>query len=162
MVQENIFFVVTVMILLMSPSRRTRQLALPLALLKKRRQKHVSTSATISKQKLGRMRELKDFLVVQIEGTSVWRGGKAGEYPEDTRNERASAELAALAKHVKALPANHRLFQVIFEAVEDDDADGACLVEEENDLIRRYGFHGPGDVDSFVEELISIYEVALK
>ena len=112
-------------------------------------------------EKLDKMRELKDFLVDKIEGTSDWRAMKANEYPEDTRNERASAELAALAKHVKALPANHRLFKVIFEAVKEDALD-LPEAEEENNLIRRYGFHGPEDVDSFVEELISIYEVALK
>ena len=108
-----------------------------------------------SSQDINRMGFLKDLLVDQIEGTSDWRKRKADEYSDDPRNVSASDELAALAAHIKNLPDDHHLFQVMRTVIDECKTD--FHMDEENALIRLYGFHGPGDVNSFVDELTAIY-----
>ena len=115
--------------------------------------------------------EHKEILVAEVEGTAEWRGRKAEEYPEDDRNERGSRALSALAANIDALPPDHRLIQRladINQAISDlmdrmktfgresGSVDNVYthIVEEQSDMLSRYGFDDPNEDGSDVEAFL--------
>lgn len=105
--------------------------------------------------------ELKEELLVNIEGTSGWRGSKATEYPEDAeRNRNAQQALMELHDYINKLPSDHDLFHYLLISIESDCYDDD-VAREENDLIRTYGFQMPANPEMFVDELLNIYKSRL-
>ena len=113
-----------------------------------------------------------DNLVLEVQNTAAWRARKAGEYPEDDRNERSSRALSALADSINALPTDHRLLQSLADinqamsgltdrmqmlgresAVVDDV--WARISEDQSSLLRRFGFDDPNQDGSDVEAFLS-------
>ncbi|WP_143278259.1 hypothetical protein [Bradyrhizobium sp. UFLA03-84] len=87
--------------------------------------------------------------------SAEWRREKAEEFPHDAnRNLEAAAELDRLAAEaLKAVGSSlDRRFSQAFERVEEDCL---CWTEQESQLIREVGFHWSGDINDFINTLIS-------
>jgi hypothetical protein len=93
-----------------------------------------------------------EMLLDQVEGSADWRADKAAQYPDDRRNERSSAALSALAKNLRALPANDkhvRAYEAVVERLVDLDVDTLTeMTEHETRYVGRYGFDYPADGDA--------------
>ena len=91
------------------------------------------------------LKETKEQLLLQIEGTAVMRAQRASD---DKRNERSSNALMNLHIYVNTLPVEHPLF-VHFANMNESEAD------EFNYRLTRYGFHwDEEDPAKFVSEEI--------
>jgi hypothetical protein len=109
-----------------------------------------------------RIAELKEQLVLSIEGTAQWRSEKAQEYPQDTHNLTAEKALNALADYIKSLPNDHPLFLSMMFFWDRENPNAEIISAEENDIIRTYGYQASPDPEAFVNQLIQLYESELK
>jgi hypothetical protein len=81
-----------------------------------------------------------EILADQIESTAEWRERKAVEYPDDERNREAAEILRALAASVRALPDDDPVV-VAYEGLGENEDEIFSLVEMENEMLKRIGFH---------------------
>lgn len=85
----------------------------------------------------------KEFLLLKIESTQIWRATKAQKYPDDERNRISSEYLLELYEYVENLSEDHPLF-----------ADYWTMDEyEENDFsnrLSRYGFDRDEEAEKFI------------
>lgn len=86
--------------------------------------------------------------------TAEWRRGKAIEYPDDDRNQRAAELLDRLATTVADVDAATRsAYDSLFDT-EDDDAI-FYAVERKSEALRVVGFHSfPQTAAEFMQSLI--------
>lgn len=109
-----------------------------------------------------RIAELKEQLVLHIEGTAQWRSDKAQKYPKETHNLTAEKALNALADHIKSLPNDHPLFLSMMFFWDRENPNAEIIAAEENDIIRTYGYQASPDPEACVKQLIQLYEAELK
>jgi hypothetical protein len=109
-----------------------------------------------------RIADLKEQLVLHIEGTAQWRSDKAQEYPEDIHNLKAEKALNALADYIKSLPNDHSLFLSMVFFWERENPNAEIISADEDDMIRIYGYKASPDPEAFVNQLIQLYESELK
>ena len=99
--------------------------------------------------------EIKENLVMDIEGTAHWRECKAKEYPEDERNAECAKALRDAAAAINALPLSHSLFSKLGEIYASNVFEnyGETWIEWQSALWARFGFDCPGDPVALLEEL---------
>jgi hypothetical protein len=111
------------------------------------------------------LKEEKEQLLLQIEGTATWRASKAEEHPNDAkRNWNAHYKLLQLYDYVNNLPEDHPIFKHLrapFTLSDDEDIDqteltniGEKYSEELNNEIRMFGFQNQQTPREFIEETL--------
>lgn len=114
-----------------------------------------------------KLKEEKEQLLLQIEGTAVWRAQKANEYPQQREiNLNARDALLKLYEYVEKLPWDHSLFKYLrapWDLMDDDDVkeellSGELYSERLNTEIRFYGFQNQISPKEFVEEMLEIWK----
>ena len=102
--------------------------------------------------------EFKDRLAAYFIRQAEWRDYKAGEYPDDVRNEWSAAGLRALAEHVRKLPATDERLTLLamLDPLDVDDLAPFTPGEEGGRLASQFSFHDPNeDIDSFQEVFVA-------
>jgi hypothetical protein len=99
---------------------------------------------------------LKEDLVVRITDQAEWREGKTIEYANDIRNHDSAEALRRLAHELVLLPDSHPHWIELFFCYRHGK-NGVESAEEEQDLIRNYGFNNDGSRASFfLRDLITL------
>jgi hypothetical protein len=87
-------------------------------------------------------------------GTAEWRRGKADEYPDDERNQKAAEILDRLAATVNDIsPAAINSYRDFFAGRDPNDPLEASETEQEH--LRDVGFHSePQNAEEFLRDLV--------
>jgi len=96
--------------------------------------------------------ESKEFLLIKIEETAIWRAQKAEQYPQDREiNLHANSQLMELYSYIEKLPDNHQIFYWYLGSFEEKIKE---LIENE---LRRFGYQNKNESPAnFVDRLVSI------
>jgi hypothetical protein len=111
-------------------------------------------------------RKLRDQLAVNFGDSANWRGQKAAEYPDDTRNAASEVALEVAAQEVAKLPADDPRLRLLASFWETwGSADLTAYLDsyaaEEQGIISRHGF-GPGATQTTGELLAALVNAALR
>ncbi len=107
------------------------------------------SSAPKTKSQMSELEFQREFLRLELEGTSYWRSQKAAEHPDDERNLEAVTALDRLAESVKDInPFILRAYSEFFE----DRGD----VELHSEMMRQIGFsYSPETAEEFCKNFIA-------
>lgn len=90
--------------------------------------------------------DIRESILMSLEGTADWRMRKAEEFPDDERNTTAAHELRKLAEGVAELDDDeYPLPQLAALCDRLGDENGVRASEIEQELARQVGFHASYD-----------------
>jgi hypothetical protein len=90
--------------------------------------------------------DINEIIGFQVESTADWRRRKAEQFPDDSRNLEAAAELDRLAREIGELEGSdlHRRIDALIDRTDTPGGDSVHmeLSESVSDELRGIGFHG--------------------
>ncbi len=94
-------------------------------------------------------KELKEFFLMEIEGTATWRYSLMERFPHDKHNLVAAERLTALHDYLKSLPAIHPIFTSYYKVMSSE-----IEVEVVNHEIRCYGYQNSEEPEEFINRIL--------